>query len=126
MSSPFVHPGHRADLKWLGWDLDGCLAEPLWTPDNPTSQIGAPRWENVEKARQAHEEGFKGIIHTARPSSDYEAIEAWASHHKIPIRRIITGKILVKAYIDDRAVHDSAPDWTSGAHCATCNCHERA
>jgi hypothetical protein len=40
-----------AELKWLCVDLDGTLAEPLWTAQNPTNRIGDPIKLNVVKAR---------------------------------------------------------------------------
>jgi hypothetical protein len=50
-------------------------------------------------------------MHTARPWTDYEAIEAWCAHHNIPHRRIVCGKILAAAYVDDRAIHADAERW---------------
>lgn len=107
----FQHPGPRADLLRIGVDLDGTLAEGIWTPDNPTSEIGRPIWRNVRKVREAADRGFKPWIHTARPSTDYEAIEKWAHHYRIPISGIETGKPLFVLYIDDRGRHESAESW---------------
>src|SRR5258708_3456808 len=101
----------RADLKWLAVDLDSTLAEPLWTPDNPTSAIGDPIWSNVFKLRKAVAAGFKPLIHTSRPDTDYEVIEAWLDHWLVPYRRIRTGKPLAALYIDDRARHADEEDW---------------
>lgn len=100
-----------ADLQWLAIDLDGTLAQGIWTPDNPTSKIGLPRWENVEKALEADRAGYKITIHTARGWTDYMNIERWLNHFEIPFRRIVCGKILAKLYIDDRGRHDSAESW---------------
>ena len=33
----------RGDLKWAAIDLDGTLAEGVWTPDDPTAAIGPIR-----------------------------------------------------------------------------------
>lgn len=110
MSSGFSVPP-RSDLRWLAIDLDNTLAEGLWTPGNPTSAIGNPIRANVVKALDAHLAGYKLVIHTARSWTDYEAIEAWCKHYDIPQRRIVCGKILAAAYVDDRAIHADAPRW---------------
>lgn len=101
----------RANLKWLAVDLDGTLAEPLWTPENPTSSIGEPISENLAKVWHAFDHGYKIVIHTSRPWTDYEAIEAWLDFYEIPFRGIVCGKILAHSYIDDRAVHASEKTW---------------
>ena len=109
MSHP--KPPARDRLLWAGIDLDGTLAKPVWTAANPTSDIGEPIWENVEKVRALHEEGFKIVIHTSRPDTDFEAIEAWLNYYGIPFKGIRTGKPLFAVYVDDRAVHADHPDW---------------
>lgn len=114
MSGGFVQPGPRSDLKWCAIDLDGTLAEPVWTPENPTSEIGDPIWPNVYKARKLEQAGYKVAIHTSRPWTDYEAIEAWCRHYMVPCRRIVPGKILAAIYIDDRALHANADSWIPG------------
>lgn len=111
MSHPKVGPRDR--LLWAAVDLDGTLAQPLWAPGNPTSDIGEPIWENVEKLMKLHEAGVKVIPHTARADTDYEAIEAWFRYYGIPLSqgRIRTGKPLAAMYIDDRGVSSDHPDW---------------
>jgi hypothetical protein len=104
-------PDPRANLIWAAVDLDGCLAEPLWTPGNPTREIGQPILRNVEKARELAEHGFKIIIHTARPWTDYEAIEQWLNHWNIPWRRIQCGKVLAAIYVDDRGRNSEEDSW---------------
>lgn len=104
-------PAPRADLIWIGVDLDGTLAEPVWTADNPTSDIGDPIWENVEKLRRAVKKGYKPVIHTSRPWTDYEAVEYWLIYHDIPFKEIQMGKPLYYRYIDDRGVHADEPEW---------------
>lgn len=103
-------------LKWLAVDLDGTLAEPLWTPENPTSDIGAPIRRNVVKLREAVAKGYNVVIHTSRPWTDYQSIEAWCEQHSIPARRIQCGKILAAAYIDDRAIHSEESQWIPSGH----------
>lgn len=114
LEASWQQPGTRRKLLWIGVDLDGTLARPLWTPDNPTSEIGLPIWRNVQKLKDAVEEGYKPIIHTSRPWTDYEAIEAWLRHFEIPFKEIQCGKPLYAAYIDDRAIHADEESWVPG------------
>lgn len=98
-------------LTFVAIDLDGTLSEGIWTPDNPTSEIGAPRWVNVSKAELLRSKGWQIAIHTARPWGDYGSIVEWCHFWEIPFDIIVCGKILAAAYIDDRAIHESAADW---------------
>lgn len=111
LESSWVDTEPPAELQWLAVDLDGTLAEGIWTPDNPTSKIGLPIWKNVDKVLEAADVGYKITIHTARGWTDYHNIERWCAHFGIPQRRIVCGKILAKLYIDDRGRHDSAESW---------------
>jgi hypothetical protein len=106
----------RSNLIWLCIDLDGTLATAVWTPDNPTSEIGEPIWANVEKLREAVAEGYKVIIHTSRPDTDYENIEGWLNHYEIPFKTIRTGKPLAALYIDDRGRHADHESWIPGGN----------
>lgn len=101
----------RDRLLWIGVDLDGTLADPIWTPENPTSAIGDPIQRNVVKIREAVRRGYKAVIHTSRPWSDYETIEAWLTHNDIPFKAIVCGKLLAALYIDDRARHADDAVW---------------
>lgn len=112
MTCSFTPPPPRAELKWCAVDLDGTIARGVWTPDNPTSLVGDPISHNVVKLRDLHARGWKIAIHTARPWNDYEAIESWVERWSIPVDRIICGKLLAAAYIDDQAIHAEHPDWT--------------
>jgi hypothetical protein len=107
----FEPPAPRSDLKWLAVDLDGTLAEPLWTPDNPTTRVGEPIWRNVLKLRTAVAAGWKVVVHTSRPWTDYETIELWLLFHGIPWDKIQCGKLLAALYVDDRARHAEAESW---------------
>lgn len=104
----------RSHLIWAAVDLDGTLAEGIWTPEDPTSKIGPPIRRNVVKLIKLVESGYKIHIHTARPWHDFERIETWLIFHQIPFHGIHCGKILAAVYIDDRAVHESEDDWTGG------------
>lgn len=101
----------RSDLLWVGVDLDGTIAEGIWTPDNPTSDIGDPIYENLAKLEQVLNSGKKAVIHTARPWTDYETIEAWYRHHGLKISAIQCGKPLFYKYVDDRAVNAFDEEW---------------
>lgn len=119
----FQPPAPRGELLWDAVDFDGTLCHGTWSIENPTSVPGEPIWENVSKVWALWDAGRKIIIHTARPSTDYETIEAWLRHYRVPFHQIITGKLLARAYIDDRAIHESAKSWLPGAgHCRTCSC----
>ena len=104
----------RSDLRWIGVDLDGTIAKPIWTPDNPTSDIGDPLPRNVGRLRRAVDKGFKNVVHTSRPWTDYENIEGWLRYYGIPFKEIQCGKPLYYRYIDDRAVtaiEEADGDW---------------
>lgn len=107
----YTNPPPRGNLIWLGVDLDGTLAEPIWSAENPTSEIGDPILRNVEKLKVAVDAGYKVIIHTSRPWTDYEAVEGWLNYHKIPFKEIQMGKPLYALYIDDRGRHAEAESW---------------
>lgn len=107
----YVEPKPIAVLKWIGVDLDGTLAHSLWTSENPTSEIGLPIKRNVKKLHRAIKKGYKPIIHTSRPWTDYQNIEGWLQHYNIPFKEIQCGKPLYHRYIDDRAIKASAARW---------------
>lgn len=104
----------REQLIWAAVDLDGTIAEGIWTPGNPTSEIGPPIWANVIKLKHLVEKGWKIHIHTSRPWHDFERIETWLNYWHIPYNAIHCGKLLAAVYIDDRAVHESEHDWSNG------------
>lgn len=97
----------RDELIWYAVDLDGTLAEPVW----PDPGIGRPIHRNIDKLEELVSAGKKIVIHTSRPSSDFELIESWLIHYHVPFDRIVTGKELAHRYIDDKAVHESMPSW---------------
>lgn len=111
--TPHIQTPPRDSLIWIGLDYDGTLARSVWSPENPGSATGEPIWENVQKARKLAEAGYKLIVHTARPWSDYEALESWMNHYEVPFKAIVCGKLLVAAYIDDRGFNANAEDWVA-------------
>jgi hypothetical protein len=108
---PFVPEPPVGHLLWLCVDLDGTLAEPVWTPENPTTDIGDPIWRNVAKLEEAVAVGYKVVIHTSRPDTDYQNIEKWLNHWQIPWKAIRTGKPLAALYIDDRGRFSEDESW---------------
>ncbi len=103
-------------LTWAGIDLDGVLAEEVWTPGNPTRRIGAPIQRNVNKVLALVRAGWRIVIHTSRPWADYELIETWLLDNGVPFDRIVAGKVLCGIYVDNRAVHESEDCWSTVTH----------
>jgi len=95
------------DTRWIGVDLDGCLAEAIW----PNKGIGEPIGENIAKLRALVDADYKIIIYTSRHWEEYEAIERWLNDHNIPYRDIICGKPMFRSVFDDKAFNSSEPDW---------------
>ncbi len=94
----YNHKRTNDDLKWILCDLDCVLAKGIW----PEEGIGDPIEGAVPAVNLLTSKGYKIIIHTARPWSDYENIENWLNDNGIIFSRIICGKPLVKFSIDDR------------------------
>lgn len=108
---PYRRPPPRSELLWVGVDLDDTLARSLWSPENPTTEIGDPIWANVYKLRQVVTEGYRIHIHSSRPWTDYEAIKGWLRHWDIPFDQIQLGKPLYILYVDDKARNADAESW---------------
>jgi len=89
------------ELKWVGVDLDNTLSQTSGPPD---FILGEPIEGAKEFMEYLVEKGFKPIVYTARPSAHHCGIEKWLNKHKIPFRRIITGKELLHCMIDDKAI----------------------
>jgi hypothetical protein len=97
--------------KWIAVDLDGTLAEGVWTPENPVDTIGAPIQHGLNQCARYSSVGWKIVIHTSRPWYHYEMIEEWLEKHGVPFRRIVCGKLFAHRYVDDRGVPANFPDW---------------
>lgn len=104
-------PAPRTDLIWAAVDLDGTIAEGVWTPESSGREIGDPIWWNVWKTDALRDSGYKIVIHTSRGWEHYEAIESWLEHYGIVYDNIVCGKLLAAVYIDDRARHAEAASW---------------
>ena len=101
-------PEHSLEeLKWVGVDFDGVLAEGIW----PDRGIGEPIERNIQKMGYLARVGFEPVIHTSRPWSDYKRLEKWLQQNDIPYHAIMCGKLLCRAYIDDRAINSEEPMW---------------
>jgi len=89
------------ELKRIGIDLDDTIAHNSGAPDYI---LGEPTDGAKEFVEKLITDGWKPFIWTARPSADYQMIENWLIKHGIPIRRIVTGKELVYASVDDKNI----------------------
>lgn len=98
------------DLKWVGVDLDGTLAQ--YDTHISLQHIGEPIPLMVERVQRWLQQGIKVKIFTARvscPLEDYsgavQAIEDWCEKHigqKLPITNI--KDLHMEELWDDRAV----------------------
>ena len=88
-------------------DFDGCLAESVW----PDRGIGPRIERNVEKLGEIIVAGYEIAVHTARPWSDYNALQEWLVENEIPYNAIICGKFLAERYIDDKAINSEERSW---------------
>lgn len=120
----FTPPKPRTDLRWVSVDFDNTLC----TTVGPNYDMGDPIARNVREVAILRGAGFKIVIYTARPWSDYEAVEAWLAHHEIAVDRIECGKLLTIAHFDDRAYNAAREDWLAAvseqqdAHTPTPKC----
>lgn len=96
-----TEPIQERQLKWLGIDLDKTVANNSLYPEY---KLLKPISGAREFLDQLEFDGWKIIIHTSRPWSDYDLIERWLIKYKIPHRRIVCGKLLAKYFVDDRAI----------------------
>ena len=89
------------ELKWIGCDFDDVVCTNSGFPNYIPQKLipGA-----VEALQKLDRMGYKIVIYTARPWSDYENLERLCQENKIPVRRIICGKPLFKWIIDDKNI----------------------
>lgn len=87
-------------MRWVFVDFDETICTnggyPHFIPKKP--KMGVKR-----AMRAIRNAGYKVIVYTARPSSDYRNIEEFLETHNIPFDGIRTGKELGVMYIDDKA-----------------------
>lgn len=88
------------ELRWIGVDFDNVMARSIW----PKAGIGEIIPGTKEGLDKLVNEGYKIVIFTARPWSDYENLERWCKDNELPVRRILCGKPLVRWMIDDRNI----------------------
>ena len=89
------------ELKWISMDFDGVLANNTGHPDY---LITTPIEGAKETLTELRKRGWRVIIYTARPYSDYENIERFLKDNGIPFKYIVCGKLLAAKYYDDRNV----------------------
>lgn len=106
MNASFTVP-QREELIWVGVDLDDTIAHGVW----PDAGVGEPIWENVAKVQELVDHGYKVIVYTARGWEDFELVESWLEHHKIPYNRVECGKMLLRAMVDDKNVLPESETW---------------
>lgn len=123
MTENWQPPAPRTELIWAAVDLDGTLAEGVWTPESNGREIGAPIQRNIDKLEELREAGYKIVIHTARGWEHYQSIESWLQYHDIHADRIVCGKLLAAVYVDDRAVESEQWSWhpADQSHRQKCN-----
>jgi hydroxymethylpyrimidine pyrophosphatase-like HAD family hydrolase len=92
----------KEDVKWVLVDFDGTIHP--YDPKDKRYQIKNPPIEGAKETLEEIEKlGYKIIIYTARPWSEYKPIEEYLLHYRIPFRRIICGKVFASIIIDDKA-----------------------
>lgn len=91
---------HNDQLRWIGVDLDNCLAIDIW-PEPGIGPIMPGAKETLDKIQA---QGYKLVLFTSRPYADYNNIEKWCEDNQLPIRRIFCGKPFLRWMIDDRNI----------------------
>lgn len=94
-------PIKNSELKWIGLDFDGVLAKMSYPPLFEMGEINEGTRDAVKKIIEM---GYKPTIYTARGDAEYSQLEDWHVRNNVDIRRIKTGKALVKYLIDDRVI----------------------
>ena len=95
-------------LKWVAIDFDGVIANNSGHPNYvATTPIDGAKEALTELQRR----GWKVVIYTARPYSDYENIERFLNDHEIPFKHIVCGKLLAERYYDDRNIGFKQTGW---------------
>ena len=93
------------DKGWIGFDLDGTLAE--YEPGQGISTIGKPIPKMVERLKRHIKQGYEVKIFTARGGNPQQAemVKEWLRTNKLPDLEVTDRKDyrMVKVY-DDRAV----------------------
>lgn len=97
--------------RTIAVDFDDTLTISLWSPTNPTHEIGPTLESNLAKAKKLVEDGYYLIIYTARGWEDEEAIAQWCKDNDLPVLRVVCGKPIAISYIDDRGCHESEEQW---------------
>ena len=102
-----MNPLKSNDLKWIGIDFDDVIAGNSGYPDYV---LGEPLSGSKEALEQIRDNGWKAIIYTARPWSQYIVVEDYLNTHQIPFKAIVCGKVLLRWMIDDKNIEFHG-DW---------------
>lgn len=89
------------ELKWIAVDFDGTIADTS-IDNNFRLESVSPVKGAVEGLYELAKMGWKIIVYTSRPWSEYNEIEKWLEENNVPYRRIICGKLMARYYVDDR------------------------
>jgi hypothetical protein len=98
----------QTDTPVVAVDFDGTLVEAVW----PKRGVGPAILSGFDKLNQLIMDGWEPVIHTSRGWHDYHVIQAYMNAMGYPNIRIVCGKLLAMAYIDDRAINATADSWT--------------
>lgn len=102
-----MKPLTSEELKWIGFDFDDTIASNSGLPDFILQEPMAGTKQAIDELVS---KGWKIIIYTARPWSQYNVIEHWLNTHQIPFRSIVCGKMLLRWMVDDRNIEFNG-DW---------------
>ena len=89
------------ELKWVGLDWDNCLCDNSGMPDFTPTELLPGAKAAVERIIA---KGFKPVVFTARPWSEFHLIKNKIKETGLQIKTIICGKPLMRTMIDDRAI----------------------
>lgn len=94
--------GVNQGWKYVVFDLDGTLAEPVWPA---RGKVGEPIEKGIALLFEYWERGWYITIDSARRKIDEPVVWEWVKKHKLPVDQVRCGrKLVADEYVDDRAV----------------------
>lgn len=96
-----MKPLTNEELKWIGMDFDDTIASNSGLPDFVLQEPVKGAKEALDRLTK---DGWKIVVYTARPWSQYNIIEYWLNTYEIPFRSIVCGKMLLKWMVDDKNI----------------------
>jgi FMN phosphatase YigB (HAD superfamily) len=90
------------ETKWVLVDFDGTI-HPYDKKDKKHNIKNPPMKGAKETLKEIKKLGYKIVIYTARPWSEYKPIEEYLLYYQIPFDRIFCGKVFGVLLIDDKA-----------------------